>query len=281
MVPGSRGGSEWGGAAHDPATGVLYINSNESPEIARIQKDQAKIKPENQTVYNIGKAFYSTYCANCHGADRQGLESVNPSLVNLDQRMTQQDALHMIKAGGGKMPPFASIVEGYEGEIISYLFEINKDKMVQKSAEAIDTATQLLNLTAYSHFRDPERRNAIKPPWGTLNAINLNTGEFEWRIPLGNYPELQKEGAPPTGTENWGGPIVTAGGLVFIAATMDKKFRAFDKDSGEMLWEIDLPENGFATPATYMVDGKQYITIAVMGSREEPSGHIMAFALEE
>jgi quinoprotein glucose dehydrogenase len=281
MVPGSRGGSEWGGAAYDPATGVLYINSNESPEIARIQKAKPIIKQEDQTMYNIGKAFYSSYCANCHGEDRKGLESINPSLVNIEQRMTQEEALHRIKAGGGKMPPFASIVEGYEEEIISYLFEINKEVMAQKSEKITDTTTQYINLTAYSHFRDPQRRNAIKPPWGTLNAINLNTGDYEWRIPLGNYPELQKEGEPPTGTENWGGPIVTAGGLVFIAATMDNKFRAFDKETGEMLWETTLPGNGYATPATYMVDGRQYISIAVMGSREEPSGHIMAFTLSD
>jgi quinoprotein glucose dehydrogenase len=281
MVPGSRGGSEWGGAAYDPATGLLFVNANESPEIARIQKATPKLSAADQTVYELGKAFYSTYCANCHGADRKGLESVNPSLLNLDQRMTQQQALQRIKSGGGKMPPFASIVEGYEEAILSYLFEINKEVMAQKSAKTADTAAQFVNLTAYSHFRDSERRPAIKPPWGTLNAINLHTGEYAWRIPLGNYPELQKEGAPPTGTENWGGPIVTAGGLVFIAATMDKKFRAFDKETGEMLWETTLPGNGYATPATYMVEGKQYVSIAVMGSRENPSGYILTFSLAD
>jgi quinoprotein glucose dehydrogenase len=96
-----------------------------------------------------------------------------------------------------------------------------------------------------------------------MHAIDLNTAEYLWRIPLGNHPELQKSGEPPTGMENYGGPVVTAGGLVFIAATMDRMFRAFDKDTGELLWEIQLPGNGLANPAVYQINGRQYITISV------------------
>jgi len=136
-----------------------------------------------------------------------------------------------------------------------------------------------LNLIAFSHFNDQEGHPAIRPPWGTLNAINLNTGEFEWQIPLGNHPELQVAGALQTGSEGSGGPIVTAGGLVFIGSTRDKKLRAFTKDKGKLLWETTLPGVANATPCTYMSEGKQYVAISVAGDKENPAGYIMAFAL--
>jgi quinoprotein glucose dehydrogenase len=281
MVPGTRGGAEWGGAAFDPATGVLYINANESPEIAKVQKVKRKKKTENQTVFAWGKAIYQDYCANCHGADRQGQEPINPSLIDLQTRMTKEETVHKIKFGVGRMPAFAKLLKGREEEIVAFLFGLRKEEIVPQAPEEADTTSQYLNLTAYSHFRGPGGHSAIKPPWGTLNAIDLNTGEYAWKIPLGNHPELQKEGAPPTGTENWGGPIVTAGGLVFIGATKDQKFRAFDKENGALLWETTLPGNGYATPATYMCDGKQYVAISVTGDREEPGGFIVAFALSE
>ena len=130
-------------------------------------------------------------------------------------------------------------------------------------------------------FRDQDNYPAVKPPWGTLNAIDLNTGEYRWQVPLGNYPALVEQGLPPTGTENHGGPIVTAGGLVFIAATYDQTMRAFDRETGDIVWEHPLPAGGFATPITYMIDGKQYLVIAAGGTRYDlpPGGTYVAFAL--
>ena len=279
MVPGSRGGSEWGGAAYDPASGLLYINANESPEIARVQKGVPQLKVRDQTLYNVGRNFYSSYCANCHGPDKKSIDPLNPSLSDIGKRLKKENVLSVIKTGGGKMPAFASVVEGYEEEILAYLFETGKDQISTRVSQQTDTPSVYLNLTAYSYFRDPQGRSSIKPPWGTLNAINMNSGDYAWKIPLGNYPELQKPGAPPTGTENWGGPIVTAGGLVFIAATRDKMIRAFDKENGEVLWEATLPGYGYATPSTYLSNGKQYLAVAVTGDRENPAGYIVAFAL--
>jgi outer membrane protein assembly factor BamB len=134
----------------------------------------------------------------------------------------------------------------------------------------------------YRRFLDSDGYPAIKPPWGTLNAINLNTGEYAWKIPLGEYPKLAAQGLANTGSENYGGPVVTAGGLVFIAATSDdKKFRAFDKTTGKLLWETKLPAAGNATPATYQVNGRQFVVIAAGGGKSpDPSGAtIVAFAL--
>ena len=138
--------------------------------------------------------------------------------------------------------------------------------------------------TGYRKFLDPDGYPAVQPPWGTLTAIDLNTGDHAWQIPLGEYPELAEKGVPTTGTENYGGPIVTAGGLVFIAATnFDRKFRAFDKRTGALLWETTLPFSGNATPATYEVGGRQFIAVAAgggKGRKGEPSGGVyVAFAL--
>ena len=123
----------------------------------------------------------------------------------------------------------------------------------------------------------------MKPPWGTLNAIDLNTGEYLWRIPFGDHPELAKQGAPPTGTEQYGGPIVTAGGLVFIAATQDAKFRALDKKTGEVLWETTLPAPGFATPSTYSVNGRQFVVVSAGGGKLglKSGDSYIAFALPQ
>lgn len=296
MLPGTRGGSNWGGGAVDPVTGVLYVKSNDSPEIDHIRKMERQHQNPTLSLYNQGKAIYMRNCAACHGKDRNGDEPVNPSLRNLKTRLDEQTALAKIKKGFGRMPAFEGVLQGNEKAIIAYLyelrdpkpsiaegdlFEIHSNRMAvdDMKTEKQDTADLYLNITPFSHWYDPDGKPAIKPPWGTLSAINLNTGDYEWQIPIGNIPELQENGAPPTGTEGYGGPIVTAGGLVFIGSTRDKKFRAFDKDTGELLWETTLPGVANATPCTYVAHGKQYVAVSVSGYPENPAGCIMAWSL--
>src|SRR5260370_19461730 len=153
------------------------------------------------------------------------------------------------------------------------------------TSPAPSPAAMKFRFTGYHKFLDQEGYPAVAPPWGTLNAIDLNTGEYVWKIPLGEYPELASKGLKNTGTENYGGPIVTAGGLLLIGATdFDKKFRAFDKSTGELLWETRLPFSGNATPATYEVNGRQFVVIAAGGGKDpkSPSGGIyVAFALQQ
>ena len=188
VVPGFHGGATWSGASFDPTTGMLYVNSNNVPNI-----------------------------------------------------------LSLIETPGGGPPQYGTYGHG-----------------------------------GYNQFLDCEGYPAIEPPWGQLNAIDLNTGEFAWRVPLGEFAELTARGVPQTGTETFGGSIVTAGGLVFIAGTKDERIRAFDKQSGHLLWEHPLPAGGYATPSTYSVDGRQYVVIAAGGAgklRTKPGDAFVAFAL--
>lgn len=298
MLPGTRGGSNWGGGAFDPATGVLYVKSNDSPEIDHIGKVEREEIASTVSVYNQGKGLYLKYCATCHGKDRNGDEPHNPALRNIAAKLTKDAALGKIMKGSGRMPSFSAILQGREDAILAYLFdtkdvrssraeadlfEIHNNQMSLNEVEKPrhDTADLYLNMTPFSHWNDPNGKPAIKPPWGTLNAINLNTGDYQWQIPLGNIPALQEPGGPETGTEGYGGPIVTAGGLIFIGSTRDKKFRAIDKSTGKILWETTLPGVANATPCTYMVDGKQFVAVSVSGYAENPAGAIMAWALPE
>lgn len=172
VVPGFHGGANWSGASFDPTTGLLYVNSNNVPNI-----------------------------------------------------------LTLSRSGAGAAPGYGPYTH-----------------------------------TGYIQFLDHEGYPAIKPPWGLLNAIDLNTGDFAWRVPLGEHPELTARGVPRTGTETFGGSIVTAGGLVFIAGTKDERMHAFDKQTGRLLWEYPLPAGGYATPCTYQVGGRQFVVIAAGGA---------------
>ncbi|WP_229249172.1 outer membrane protein assembly factor BamB family protein [Dyadobacter sandarakinus] len=283
MLPGSRGGAEWGGAAYDPASGMLFVRSNESPEIESMKKVDADEEAGNMSVWQQGKSLYMTYCVACHGKDKNGDEPTYPSLIGLRSRMTREAALDKIRKGGGKMPAFASVVKGKEKAIMAFLFERE-----QQSSSAVtkfengrtrEGAAKYLNLTAYGYFRDHEGNPALTPPWGRLSAINLTTGDYAWQIPLGNDEKRQLKGADETGQEGSAGPMVTAGGLLFISGTNDRQLRAFDKKTGKLLWKTTLPAVANATACTYMAGNKQYVAVSVGGTKENPSGSIMAFAL--
>jgi quinoprotein glucose dehydrogenase len=187
-----------------------------------------------------------------------------------------------IKNGKGRMPGFPNLTEDQLSALINFL---TSGESKELASSAPPPASMKFRFTGYHKFLDQDGYPAVAPPWGTLNAINLNTGEYLWKTPLGEYPELAAKGQKKTGTENYGGPIVTAGGLLFIGATnFDKKFRAFDKSTGELLWETTLPFSGNATPATYEVNGRQFIVIAAGGGKDpkSPSGGIyIAFALPQ
>jgi quinoprotein glucose dehydrogenase len=270
IFPGFDGGAEWGGSAFDPQSGLYYVNANDLPWTGGLA-------PADDS--GSGGGLYRQHCASCHRDDLKGTPPQIPSLEGIGERRSRADLIAVVRKGAGRMAGFPDLSSDAVSAIVTYLVAGDTSPAAKRSAPASP-----FRFTGYRKFLDPEGYPAVLPPWGTLNAINLNTGEFAWQIPLGEYPELAAQGLTNTGTENYGGPVVTAGGLVFIGATnFDKKFRAFDKQTGELLWEAALPFSGNATPATYEIDGRQFVVIAAGGGKgrqKEPSGSVyVAFAL--
>jgi len=282
IFPGIDGGAEWGGAAHDPTTGMLYVNSNEMPWILTM----VPLNPDGAT---SGQGLYQRYCAGCHGLEREGsIGGDPPALLDLQSRMSKEEVDYLMTHGIGFMPSFGFLQSDEVSSITNFLFEQENSFATNHNQDSdLDLSTSFAGSpyghTGYNRFLDQDGYPAVKPPWGTLNAINLNTGSIAWSVPLGEFPELTKRGVPPTGTENYGGPVVTAGGLIFIAATKDEQFRAFDKDTGQILWETQLPAGGYATPATYEVDGRQFVVIAAGGGKmgTKSGDSYLAYALPD
>ncbi|MFY0686438.1 MAG: PQQ-binding-like beta-propeller repeat protein [Cyclobacteriaceae bacterium] len=268
--PGFDGGGEWGGAGLDPATNTLYVNSNEV---------SWELKLNQNKITSPGQGLYSANCQHCHGSELQGSDMFGkvPALVDVKNRLSQEAMKQMIRTGKGVMPAFRQFTDEEIGSLVDFLSgtEVQKEDVRNKDWP------HPYFFNGYKRQYAGDRLPIIKPPWGQLTAIDLNEAKIKWQIPLGNIDSLDIPGHPITGTENYGGPVVTAGGLLFIAASADNKFRAFDKDTGVQLWEVTLPTSGFATPSTYSVDGKQYVVVACGGGKlEAKSGDMyVAFTL--
>lgn len=273
IFPGFDGAAEWGGPAVDPDTDIVYVNSNEMAWMASLFEDRGE---------RGAQATYLSQCAVCHGDNRQGAPPDIPSLDGIGNRRSPADITAAIRGGKGRMPGFPNLSESQRNALVQFLLT-GENKELPGSGTPLPAMRY--RLSGYRRFLDPDGYPAITPPWGTLNAIDLNTGDYKWKINFGEYPELAARGLKNTGSENYGGPIVTAGGLLFIGATnYDKKFRAYDKSTGELLWETTLPFSGNATPATYSIRGRQFVVIAAGGGkdpRSESGGVYVAFALPD
>jgi quinoprotein glucose dehydrogenase len=278
MFPGTYGGAEWGGSAFDPATYILYVNADDYGLTESLAKHQEG---------SLGRSYYMEHCSVCHGADRKGSPPDVPSLIGVESRLTRDQFGDTIQMGRGRMPAFSKLANhGVEMEALRKYLANGEIETPGGGASAPSTEkTPKFDFTGYNFFNDPEGYPAVRPPWGTLNAINLNTGEYVWKVPLGEYPALVAKGMKDTGSQNLGGPIVTDGGLLFIGATIaDRKFRAYDKATGKLLWETTLPLSANCTPITYEVNGRQYIAICAGGQRDlsRPSGGMyLGFALPQ
>lgn len=277
VFPGFDGGAEWGGSAVDSRRGILYVNSNDIAWTGGLIKTDEALA--------ASAALYQSQCAVCHGVDRKGSPPEFPSLVGIGSRMSHHDIFMVIYQGRGRMPAFPNLTADAAAMLVDYLSHEGEPASDKAEVQSKPSSQSLpsYQFTGYKKFLDADGYPAVAPPWGTLNAIDLNDGHYLWKIPLGEYPALVAQGVRDTGSENYGGPIVTASGVLFIGATIyDRKFRAFEAATGKLLWETTLPFAGNATPVTYMIDGRQYVVIAASGARDRkgPQGSAyIAFAL--
>ncbi|MBI5085508.1 MAG: PQQ-binding-like beta-propeller repeat protein [Acidobacteria bacterium] len=277
IFPGFDGGGEWGGATWDPETGLLYVNAN---EMAWIMKLVERKSGGPQT----GKTLYARNCASCHRDDLKGSPPEFPALTQLAGRKSEAQVREVIAKGAGRMPGFARLQAPAIEAMVRFLMT-GEDKEVTGGPAVAGGPNDLkYRLDGYVRFTDPDGYPAVKPPWGTLNALDLNTGKWVWRQPFGEIPALAEKGMKDTGSENYGGSVVTAGGVLFIGATnSDRKFRVFEKRTGKLLWEYTMDAAGNSTPATYMVGGKQYVVMGAGGGKwgNRSGGSFYAFALPE
>ena len=280
VFPGFDGGGEWGGAATDPE-GILYVNGNEMPWILTMVKTQQA----GEQSLSSGKSIFTQICAACHGIDRMGNAAQNvPPLTDLTARLKPQDIVSLLNTGRGVMPSFGFLSRAQKQMVAEFLLDqesTNAGASKEELGGEDVMGTIPYTHTGYNRWLDSKGYPAVKPPWGTLNAIDLNTGEYLWTTTLGEFAELTEQGVAPTGTENYGGPVVTAGGLIFIAASKDEHIRAFDRRTGVELWKAKLPAGGYATPATYETGGRQYVVIACGGGKmgTKSGDAYVAFAL--
>jgi glucose dehydrogenase len=260
VLYGVHGGAEWTGAAFDPTTGCLYVSANELPWIISVFRNDEPPRDPKQPP-TAGEKLYLQNCASCHGLDRIGV-GMAPPLVGLRHRLQDAQVHTLLKTGRGLMPPSPPMSDADEKALLDFIFLRDRPRL--PSATAPQPRPSYTH-NGYPKLLDHEGYPGCKPPWGTLNCIDLNTGKLRWKVPLGEYAELTAQGIPKTGTENFGGAIVTAGGLVFCAGTRDEMIRAFDKDTGEELWHHKLPFGGFAPPAIGEANGRQYLIVPATG----------------
>jgi quinoprotein glucose dehydrogenase len=281
VFPGLDGGAEWGGPSYDPESGILYVNANQMAWIIQAIPLNNK-EVANETNLQAGQRLFKANCMTCHGADRKGTGTF-PSLINIERKYKPASFDTLLQSGRRMMPAFRQLKPVERKAIASFILNIGTEQpkpFVNADSHKDDVFKVPYSIVGYNKFLSKEGYPAIAPPWGTLNAINLNTGKLVWKTTLGNDPVFP-HGKELSGTENYGASVITKGGLLFIAATKDGKFRAFNKKTGKLLWEVNLPAPGYATPSVYELNGKQYIVIACGGGKmnTRSGDSYVAFAL--
>jgi quinoprotein glucose dehydrogenase len=284
VINNVHGGANWPGACVDPETSTLFVNSNDFPWYIKIAQVPEDFVDETQLPRTPGRKVYESHCMACHGVNREGTGDYSP-LIGLKYRSSEKSVKALLKEGRNLMPAAPHLQDQELEDLLDYLFE--RDRL--ESSKKVESAPSrprytLANRVAGGLQRlwDQDGYFGSKPPWGKLNAIDLNTGRIKWQVAFGEYPELMAKGLPITGTENFGGPSVSAGGVVFCSGARDKKIKAYDVDSGEELWQYTLPFGGTAPPSIYEAEGRQFLVIPATGGgklRLEEGDAYVAFAL--
>ena len=281
--PGYDGGAEWGGPAFDPETQLLYVNTNEMAWLLNMVENKKNDKTL-LTNYEAGKIIYTQNCMKCHGTEMQGGGNY-PSIIGSDKKYTVSSFSQLVTTGKRMMPGNNVLTIQEKTALASYVLNVKNAQQIKYTGDVsklLPPQKTTYGFTGYNKFLTPEGYPAIRPPWGSLTAIDLKTGAHVWKIPFGEFEALKAKGIPATGRENYGGPVVTKGGLLFIGASADGKFRIIHKRTGKILREIDLPAPGVATPSIYEVNGKQFVVIACGGSKwgGKTSDAYVAFTLQ-
>jgi quinoprotein glucose dehydrogenase len=280
IFPGFDGGAEWGGPSVDPNTGVMYVNASEMPWILKMY-DVKENATGSENYLLAGVRLFQQNCMSCHGKDMKGGGNY-PSLIGVDKKLNEESFISFINNGRRMMPAFHHLPQEEKEAIASYVLNLDKEQKkhyVQHLSAKEEFRNLPYSISGYIKFLSKDGLPAIAPPWGSLTAIDLNTGKFLWKDTLGQ--DARFKNVKNTGTENYGGSAITKSGLLFIAATSDGMFRAFNRNNGKLLWQVKLPNAGFATPSVYEVNGKEYVVIACGGGKlgTKSGDSYVAFAL--
>ncbi|WP_116105869.1 PQQ-binding-like beta-propeller repeat protein [Lewinella sp. IMCC34191] len=287
LFPGFDGGAEWGGGAYSPTDRLFFVNANEMPWMLKMNPVAGLSGADG------GQGIYAIACQACHGAELQGGGVFqSPSLRNVSARLDGPQISHIVRNGQGSMPAVSWLDDDQVDAVSEWLLTLDASEVPNVSTEQKGDKKEASGsggwpypyiMDGYTRLKTADGHPITSPPWGTLTALNLDRGTIAWQVNLGEYPDLVARGIRNTGSENYGGPVATAGGLIFIAATLDEKIRAFRSADGQLLWEAELPAAGYATPAVYAADGKQYVVVACGGGKlgTRSGDQYVAFALPD
>jgi quinoprotein glucose dehydrogenase len=291
-MPGNNGGANWGGAAVDPKNGTLYVVSKDLPAMLKLELENTRKASPTDSAEQQGQFIYETNCRSCHQSDRKGQPPAVPSLADVAVRLSREEIGSIVTQGQGSMPAFAKLSSSDLDSLVAYLSNPARATApvpvpaAQPDAAAKPAAETAHYVSGFGFMITSTGLSPIAPPWSSLTAYDLNEGTIKWKIPLGDVPELAAKGFKNTGSHYPKvGPVVTAGGLIFTG-TRDRKVRALDEETGNVLWEAELDSALEGIPAVYEIGGREYLVVCAAaqaaiqpGSHSEIRGAYVAFAL--